>query len=94
MANAAAQAAVLPKIPPELLDQLVRGPMMALLVATQHQLVFGRGQVQTDDVVQLLRKLGVTRHLEPLHPVRLQAERRPDTLDRGVASCINFEALH
>jgi len=28
-ANAAAQAAVLPKIPPELLDQLVKGPMTA-----------------------------------------------------------------
>ena len=28
-ANAAAQAAVLPKIPPELLDQLVKGPMSA-----------------------------------------------------------------
>ena len=26
-ANAAAQAAVLPTIPPELLDQLVKGPM-------------------------------------------------------------------
>ena len=28
-ANAAAQAKVLPKIPPELLDQLVKGPMTA-----------------------------------------------------------------
>ena len=28
-ANTAAQAAVLPKIPPELLDQLVKGPMSA-----------------------------------------------------------------
>jgi len=28
-ANAAAQAAVLPKIPPELLDQFVKGPMSA-----------------------------------------------------------------
>jgi putative transposase len=28
-ANAAAQAAALPKIPPELLDQLVKGPMTA-----------------------------------------------------------------
>ena len=28
-ANAAVQAAVLPKIPPELLDQFVRGPMTA-----------------------------------------------------------------
>ena len=28
-ANAAAQAAVLPTIPPELLDQLVKGPMTA-----------------------------------------------------------------
>ncbi len=28
-ANAAAQAAVLPKIPSQLLDQLVRGPMTA-----------------------------------------------------------------
>ena len=28
-ANAAAHAAVLPKIPPELLDQLVKGPMTA-----------------------------------------------------------------
>ena len=28
-ANAAAQAAVLPKIPPELLDHLVKGPMSA-----------------------------------------------------------------
>jgi len=31
-ANAAAQAAVLPKIPPELLDQLVQGPMTAAAV--------------------------------------------------------------
>ena len=31
-ANAAAQAAVLPKIPPELLDQLVKGPMTAAAV--------------------------------------------------------------
>ena len=29
-ANTAAQAAVLPKIPPELLDQLVQGPMTPL----------------------------------------------------------------
>ena len=28
-ANAAAQAAILPKIPPEVLDQLVKGPMTA-----------------------------------------------------------------
>ena len=33
-ANAAAQAAVLPKIPPELLDQLVKGPMTAEAVKT------------------------------------------------------------
>jgi len=32
-ANAAAQAAVLPKIPPELLDELVKGPMSAKAVA-------------------------------------------------------------
>ena len=33
-ANAAAQARVLPKIPPELLDQLVKGPMTAEAVET------------------------------------------------------------
>ena len=38
-ANAAAQAAVLPKIPPELLDQLVKGPMTAEAVDEKVSLV-------------------------------------------------------
>src|SRR3972149_5134861 len=38
-ANAAAQAAVLPKIPPELLDQLVKGPMTAEAVEDASQAV-------------------------------------------------------
>ena len=58
---------------------------LALLVATQHQRVLGRGHVQTDDVFELLDELGIARYLEALDPVRLQAARLPNALDRGVA---------
>ncbi len=63
----------------------IEGLHLALLIATQHQRMLGRRHIQTDDVFELLGKLGVTRHLEALDAVRLQAMRRPNALDRGVA---------
>ena len=46
---------------------------LALLVAAQHQRVFGRRHVQAHDVFELLDELGIARDFEAAHQVRLQA---------------------
>ena len=46
---------------------------LALLIATQYQGMFGRGQVQPHDVFELLDELRVARDLEAAHQVGLQA---------------------
>ena len=58
---------------------------LALLVAAQHQRVFGWGPIQADDIFALLNEQGVARHLTLLGPMRLQSVRFPNALDRGVA---------
>ena len=67
-ANAAAQAAVLPKIPPELLDQLVQGPMTAKAV---------------DDVSRAFKKALIERALDGGAAGVVIAGMAGATLDRG-----------
>jgi len=45
---------------------------LALLVSAQNHGMFGRTQIQADNVFQLLGKLGIAAELESSHPVRLQ----------------------
>lgn len=55
---------------------------LGLLVDAQHQRPVGRTEIEPDDIAHLLDKQRVGGELEGLAPVRLQAERLPDAVDR------------
>jgi hypothetical protein len=46
--------------------------------------MLGRTHIEPDDVLELLDECGITRHLEVLDPVRLEAVGLPDTQDGGI----------
>jgi hypothetical protein len=56
---------------------------LALFVHGQHDRMGRRIDLQTDDVLELGGELGILGQFEALDPVRLQAVRRPDPLDRA-----------
>jgi len=56
-ANAAAQARVLPQIPPELLDQFVRGPMTAESVQSASQ-AFKKALIERAPGAEMSHHLG------------------------------------
>ena len=56
----------------------------ALLVDAEHHRAFGRVEVEADDVADLLGEERIGGELEVLLPVRLDVERSPDAVDRGL----------
>src|SRR5579859_1928705 len=54
---------------------------LALLVSAQHQYPFRRVQIQADDVTHLLDQLRISRQLERLRSMWLQAKCFPDAVD-------------
>src|ERR1700693_1517578 len=58
---------------------------LRLLIDRQRQRVFGRIDVEPDDVLHLGGKLRIVRPLEGAHPMRFQAMRRPDPLHAAMA---------
>ena len=57
---------------------------LALLVNAEHHRVVGRVEVESDDIVDLLGEERIGGELEVLLPVRLDVERCPDAMDRGL----------
>src|ERR1035438_5524147 len=51
---------------------------LALLVERKHQRMFGRIQIESDDIFQLLGKTGIVAQLEGFYAVRFQAMTVPD----------------
>ena len=62
----------------------VEGLDLALLVDAQHHGPLGGVEIEADDVDQLLFEVGVVRELERPHQMRLDASRRPDSLNHGL----------
>lgn len=60
----------------------IQGLDLALLIYAQHQGFLGRMQVQTHDVAQLEKELGIGAELETLDAMRLQAMRLSDAIHR------------
>src|SRR5215472_13412371 len=58
---------------------------LTFLVHAQHQSVFGRVQIQADDIFQFFRELRIAADLETLDAVRLQPVTVPDTTHAGLA---------
>src|SRR5579859_2415286 len=63
----------------------VQGLDLGLLVHAEHESGFGRFQVKTNDVANLLNELRVIGELEVLHPMRLKPEGAPDPTHSGAA---------
>jgi hypothetical protein len=63
---------------------------LRLLVDRQHQRVFGRIDIEADNIPHLGGKLRVLRQLEASHPVRLETVRRRDPLHASVADPGSF----
>ena len=53
---------------------------LGLLVHTKDDGTLGRGDVEADHIAHLGHEIRVSRELERLHPMRLQAEGSPDAL--------------
>jgi transposase-like protein len=75
-ANATAQAAVLPKISPELLDQLVKGPMTAESIDDASR-AFKKALIERALGAEMSHHLGYA-------PARTSQRRRPTTATAGV----------
>jgi hypothetical protein len=58
---------------------------LTLLVGAQHQRVFGRVEIQTDDVFQFLCEGCIVADLEGFHTMRFQTVSAPDTPHAGFA---------
>ncbi len=58
----------------------IQGLDLALLIHAQHQSLLRRIQVQTHDVAQLEKELGIGAELETLDAMRLQTMRLPDAI--------------
>src|SRR5271169_3753065 len=58
---------------------------LALLVGAQHQRVFGRIEIQADDVFQFLREGRIVADLESFHAMRFQPVGAPDAPHAGFA---------
>ena len=58
---------------------------LALLIHAQHQGVFGRVQIQADDIFQFFRELGIVADLEALDAMRFQPVTVPDPTHAGLA---------
>src|SRR5581483_4236845 len=56
---------------------------LAFLVYAQHQSMFGRVQIQADDVLQFFRELGTVADFEALHPMWFQPVTAPDAANAG-----------
>ena len=57
---------------------------LAFLIDAEDKGSVRRGQVKADDIAYLVDQQWIARQLESLATVRLQAERRPHSADRGV----------
>src|SRR3982074_2417231 len=57
---------------------------LAFLIDAEDKGSVRRGQVKADDIAYLVDEQWIARQLESLATVRLQAERRPHSADRGV----------
>ena len=57
---------------------------LAFLVDAEHHRVVGRVEVESDDIADLLGEERIGGELEVLLPVRLDVERCPDAMDRGL----------
>ena len=57
---------------------------LAFLIDAEDKGSVRRGQVKADDIAYLIDEQRIARQLECLATVRLQAERRPHSADRGV----------
>ena len=60
----------------------LQGLNLALLVHAEHESLLRRIHVQPHDIGQLLDEGGIGRQLEGADPMRLQAMRDPDPMDR------------
>ena len=58
----------------------IEGLNLAFFIDAQHQRMFGRVQIQPDDVDDFLGKLRIVRDLERLGAMRLQAIRLPHAM--------------
>jgi len=63
---------------------------LRFLVDTKHTSAFGRIEVETDDVSDLLHEVWVGGELEALGPVGLETKGLPDAGDRGLAQTHRF----
>ena len=57
---------------------------LGLLLDAQHDRAFGRVQVEPDEIADLLDELRILGQLPGLRPVRLEPERLPDPVHRGL----------
>jgi hypothetical protein len=62
----------------------VEGLDLALLIHAQHHRLIGWVEVEADDIAHFLHEEGVGGELEVLLPMRLEPERLPDPLHRGL----------
>src|ERR1700728_1772859 len=58
---------------------------LALLIGAQHQRMFGRIEIQTDDVFQLLCEGRIVTDFESIHTMRFQSVGVPDAPHAGFA---------
>jgi hypothetical protein len=63
----------------------IEGLDSAFLIDAQHQRLFGRVEIKSDDILNLFGELRIVRQLEGLRQVRFEPVRSLDALHAGMA---------